>query len=1097
MSNSSPRNTKFNISQLSLAGDGAWPDLQVDKLSAELNVFYGNPRSGKSSIAQLVGHLLYGKSDSQWRQQFGQTVSAAEGSMRLAGSAGDFIMRRHRGSNDRNATKHESERAWHLTISSDQGDAVDSQTIQNLLSGVTPQLAAQLFLVDFAESPQVDWLLNENFAREFSTSRSTEPSQLATRKFSCCLPTEGSSVDRVDRRRVDELVKRRDSIAGEIEQQIAVRRRESEVLERELSEVDGTLANKREQAQRLQAELHRLESELAGLETRLRYFSLDRFAKHDERRLEVDQQQQRELKELDNEITRCRQTLVELQQRESLLRTELAQISPDGTADSVTCLADGRATLGVLEQLLDDLDAEVSQLARANEPGRCVGHDSHAKLSPVASLLRQQVYTLCGQLTEQERFVRRQQLTTETRQISRVLAEQGERLDLLLSRRESLIQRTQMAAQPARLIPQPPAVEHCRCDHHGEFVQVADAMVLGRSDQGRHESDARSQLSILQRKRTQLLDDFNALQGEIVQLEQRWERLQSERGGLIGAASIDDKQAELERLELVIRQTLQTTTPAANRITTRHWRASDVLAQLTNGELVQIRLERQQAKATIVDRHGRSRVLESLSAAEHDQLYLALTLSLVSSYEHRGIHLPLILDEPFLKQEPVQAAVMAGVLEEFARTGHQVLVFTEDREVMRRFATLSATIFNVEELRRLVPTHETTTPVAVESAPTIQTTNTHIIRETHDGHHTPVLRLATVDGEALQDDVFYLTENSTFGDFPVLGAETSITFDRINIYSIQDLLAADAETIAQQLARDGITTSTVRLWQIHMSLMCHVPNLTLDDAQVLAANGIDSPAELFDADIDALLVSIEGFLRSERGRRFQRSGRSYSRSQLSNWQSGSRRYRDRWQRSSRRYSGRRSNRSSSERTYAQRTESRRSENPRTEQRRTERRSSGTKSTSQRKARRKLKFYLSREQDVEDAPSIGPKTATRLAKVGIRSINDLLNADPETTSAELDVSHISAETFAAWQHQARLVCQIPQLRGYGAQLLVACGMTQPEQIARTTPDALVSQILSFCETKEGQRILRSGDAPAREKIAEWVELASQSRPLEAA
>ena len=92
------------------------------------------------------------------------------------------------------------------------------------------------------------------------------------------------------------------------------------------------------------------------------------------------------------------------------------------------------------------------------------------------------------------------------------------------------------------------------------------------------------------------------------------------------------------------------------------------------------------------------------------------------------------------------------------------------------------------------------------------------------------------------------------------------------------------------------------------------------------------------------------------------------------------------------------------------------------------------------------------------------------------MDDLLNADPNSTAAELDVSHISGATLADWQHQARLVCQIPGMRGYAAQLLVACGMTKPEQIASTSSDKLIAQILAICETKEGQRILRSSDPP---------------------
>ena len=1106
MSKTSPHTTLHNITQLSLAGEGGWPDLLIENLSPQLNVFYAPPHAGKSSVAQLVGHLLYGQTESSWRRQFGQSVTAAAGSVQLSGPKGQFVLKR----------QHDSKHQNRLTISSDRGDLVDGQTIQHFLAGLSPQFAAKLFYVDFAESPRADWLLSESFAREYSNSHTTKASPRdVDRLFSCCVPAESSLVDRVDRRRIDELVQRRDTIAGEIEQMMSVRRRESEVLESELSELDSALASKREHTERIRTKIHRLDVEIAELETRLRYYSLGPNSKHD--RLHVDDKpQQHELAELDSEITRCRQSLADWQQRENLLRTELAQCGSDGTADSVTCLADGRATLGVLEQLLDDLDAEVSQLARAYEPGRCIGHESHAKLTPVAALLRQQVYTLCGQLTEQERIVRRQQLTAESRQLARVHAELGERLDLLLTRRESLIQRSQLAGQSTRLVPQPPAIEHCRCEHHGEFVQSSDVMGLGRADRGGHESEARAQLGALERERAQLAEELHALLRNLEQLEIRWESLQHERASLIGGASLEEQQAELDRLEAVIRQTLNSNDSQLPLARVGTWRASDILAQLTNGRFVQIRLERHQPQATIIDRNGQPHALESLSAAEHDQLYLALSFSLVGSYAQRGILLPLILDEPFLRLDDAQAAAMAGVLDEFARAGHQLLLFTENREAQRRFSTLGTKLFDLEALRQEKPAYATN-PSPSESMPVLQTTNTRIVRETFDGHSTPVLRLNTGEGDAQQDDVFYLTENSSFDEFPVLGSETSQAFSRLSIHTVGDLLTANAEEIAHQIDRESISWETVQLWQIHTSLMCHVPNLTLDDAQILAASGIDSPEDLFDADLDNLLRSIHEFLRSDQGRRFESASERYGQSRLGYWRKGARRYRNRWQRSSRRYSDWRS-RSSRRRTGStrqtsqpRRTERRRTERQRSERQRSERQRSetkysvkkGTESTTrsstrtQRNSSRSRRFYLGRQQDVEDAPSIGPKTAARLAKVGIRTVSDLLNADPESTAKELDVSHIKAETLAAWQHQARLVCQIPELRGYGAQLLVACGMTQPEDIARTDSNQLVSQILSFCETKEGQRILRSGDAPEREKIAEWVELAAHSRSLDAA
>jgi hypothetical protein len=118
-------------------------------------------------------------------------------------------------------------------------------------------------------------------------------------------------------------------------------------------------------------------------------------------------------------------------------------------------------------------------------------------------------------------------------------------------------------------------------------------------------------------------------------------------------------------------------------------------------------------------------------------------------------------------------------------------------------------------------------------------------------------------------------------------------------------------------------------------------------------------------------------------------------------------------------------------------------------------------------------------------------------VGIRTVADLLNANPASVAAELGLHHVSAHTIADWQMQARLVCQIPELRGYGAQLLVACGFTSPEQIAGTRVADLIRKIQAFCQSKQGQRILRNSEVPSPAKIKRWIQNAAQRRPLEAA
>jgi hypothetical protein len=72
-----------------------------------------------------------------------------------------------------------------------------------------------------------------------------------------------------------------------------------------------------------------------------------------------------------------------------------------------------------------------------------------------------------------------------------------------------------------------------------------------------------------------------------------------------------------------------------------------------------------------------------------------------------------------------------------------------------------------------------------------------------------------------------------------------------------------------------------------------------------------------------------------------------------------------------------------------------------------------------------------------------------------------------------------------------------LRGCGAQLLVACGFTEPEQIAGANVAELLGKVRAVCRTTEGKRLLRGGETPTAARVAGWSRHASHTRPLEAA
>jgi hypothetical protein len=124
-------------------------------------------------------------------------------------------------------------------------------------------------------------------------------------------------------------------------------------------------------------------------------------------------------------------------------------------------------------------------------------------------------------------------------------------------------------------------------------------------------------------------------------------------------------------------------------------------------------------------------------------------------------------------------------------------------------------------------------------------------------------------------------------------------------------------------------------------------------------------------------------------------------------------------------------------------------------------------------------------------------AERFAQVGVRTVADLLNANGESIAEELGIARVTAATIGRWQAQARLACRIPELRGAGAQLLVACGLTEPEQIAKSNVSELLGKIRAVCRTTEGKRYLRGGEVPNSARVAGWIRHAAHTRPLEAA
>jgi len=136
--------------------------------------------------------------------------------------------------------------------------------------------------------------------------------------------------------------------------------------------------------------------------------------------------------------------------------------------------------------------------------------------------------------------------------------------------------------------------------------------------------------------------------------------------------------------------------------------------------------------------------------------------------------------------------------------------------------------------------------------------------------------------------------------------------------------------------------------------------------------------------------------------------------------------------------------------------------------------------------------LSHESPVELAPSIGPKTASRLTAIGIHTVEDLLQASPEDAATRLKFKHISARVIRDWQSQATLALAIPELDSIAAQLLVAVGVREIDDLANADPDMLLNMLDEFCDTPDGQRLLRDAAPPDEDELRGWIEAAQEQQ-----
>jgi uncharacterized protein YhaN len=120
--------------------------------------------------------------------------------------------------------------------------------------------------------------------------------------------------------------------------------------------------------------------------------------------------------------------------------------------------------------------------------------------------------------------------------------------------------------------------------------------------------------------------------------------------------------------------------------------ASEYLRRLTGGRYVRVWTPLGEDALKVDDAQGNVLPVEVLSQGTREQLFLGLRLALVACYAKRGIRLPLILDDVLVNFDTPRAKAAAKLLGDFARDGHQLLVFTCHDHIVELFKSLKVDV---------------------------------------------------------------------------------------------------------------------------------------------------------------------------------------------------------------------------------------------------------------------------------------------------------------------------------------------------------------------------------------------------------------------
>ena len=1089
---------------------GSLLNTAVDNLSRRITVLYGAHDSGKSTFVRFLRELLWG-SPRSFNVDVPRTNSES-GMVRVSSSSGV-----------RNVRRSWAPSGLQQFIVTDEQDRSEFIVQDNQLPAwVTADVYREVFAPGFEEAARFGSLTRLCL----ETRSATDVSDIEFRQSEAALlqtvrDRDGNGVQGGVVHHISELRRRQ----GELQSEIALLRKPAADLPGRIEQLLREIETLTLLIDRTDLRLREIDAEIARLELLLPEIRRRNVLPLNRQKLEDD------IRLLTTRLERWRE-IRGLIAREAESR-RVAAVQTSGADEDI------RSIRAIVSRLEDRVTVLTDRL---NAPDSVVfesGRDAD-----LARIIRGEVATLCRYLGHHERSLTSYFDAQELRVADRTLAEATEMERLLEQQIASL--RADVARSENILVESVVPQIHGSCDFAGHRESSASGLLAG--SELRSAAEIESQLKQLRAERTRLISERSIADNERTLKRSLLERLRQELAGAASLEQLDalraqiagldaeialleDQRRQLDRAEVSLREVMER---LKGRNQSRVFELASLYAQrLSLGEVHRVSAIQPDRLLLNTLHYVDPQSPGQVSQESRDAVALALRLALIQVRRETHGHVPLILDEVLIPAEENRLTAAVRLLAELSQAGQQMIVLTsrpDARDAFLRFDADVRPFASRIEVPVVLPP-EPPAPLHAYVEPPVEVKRPVEIKRPIV---EPIVYLQPAPAETIAATptnwLFYLEVDHGVEDLAGITLGELEALRSAGVLTIDDLLSRTVPQLEEAARHKGFLLSVDRLHALRgqAELTTRVPMLRRSDAALLFASGISTVEELSRLRPETVYDRVSEFQRSEAGSRFRRGGRLIDRQQSINWARFGQfaRSLDDARHSRSRFSVKSTPRSLAHATVEGTGAT--AASPEGDLRlRKRKRVVGDLNSDERRARREarrkrqvsrqrsaepvavdeesapaertggMRFFLSRTSEVEKAPSIGPRTAQMMETIGVRTIEDLLSMAPDRLAEKLNHRRITTSVIQQWQAQSRLMCQIPELRGHDAQILVACRITTPESLASAKPAELFAVVEPFSKTKEGERIIRNGRKPDLAEVTEWIQWAANARSLKAA